>query len=62
VLIERKIVVMKLKTVLLAGLVCNALLEETGKGGADTQKHDDPEHRHDDSQRQSISSGLPNSW
>jgi hypothetical protein len=27
-------------------------LEETGESGADTQKHNDPEHRHDDGQRQ----------
>jgi len=31
---------------------CNALLEEPGESGADTQKHNDPEHRHDDGQRQ----------
>src|SRR5206468_157280 len=33
---------------------CNALLEETGEGGSDAQKHDDPQHRHDESQRQTA--------
>src|SRR4029077_6385813 len=33
-------------------LSCNVLLEEPGESGADTQKHNDPEHRHDESQRQ----------
>jgi hypothetical protein len=32
----------------------NALLEETGESVADTQKDHDPEHRHDDSQRQTA--------
>jgi hypothetical protein len=27
-------------------------LEKTGESGADTQKHNDPQHRHDESQRQ----------
>src|SRR6267142_1018584 len=35
-------------------LSCNALLEKTGEGGTDTQKHDDPERRHDESQRQTA--------
>src|SRR6266403_1334062 len=33
-------------------LSCNALLEKTGESGADAQEHNDPEHRHDDGQRQ----------
>jgi hypothetical protein len=30
----------------------DALLEETGERGADAQEHDDPQHRHHESQRQ----------
>jgi hypothetical protein len=33
-------------------LSCNALLEKTGESGADAQEHDDPQHRHDESQSQ----------
>ena len=33
---------------------CNALLQEPSEGGADAQKHDDPEHRHDEGQRQTA--------
>jgi len=29
-------------------------LKETGEGGADTQKHDDPQHSHDKGQRQTT--------
>ena len=29
-------------------------LEQTGESGADAQEHDDPEHRHDESQRQTA--------
>src|SRR5438132_13361919 len=29
----------------------NTLLPKTGESGADTQKHNDPQHRHDESQR-----------
>ncbi len=32
----------------------NTLLPKTGESGADTQKHDDPQHRHDESQRQTA--------
>jgi hypothetical protein len=32
----------------------NALLEKTGEGGTDAQKHNDPQHRHDESQRQTA--------
>jgi hypothetical protein len=35
---------------------CNALLHEPSERGADAQKHDDPKHRHDDSQRQTARS------
>jgi hypothetical protein len=30
----------------------NTLLPKTGESGADTQEHNDPQHRHDESQRQ----------
>ena len=33
---------------------CNALLEKTGESGADAQEHNDPQHRHDESQRQTA--------
>src|SRR5207249_1117526 len=33
---------------------CNALLEKTGESGADAQEHDDPQHGHDESQRQTA--------
>src|SRR5438046_8574392 len=32
----------------------NTLLEKTIEGGADTQEYNDPEHRHDESQRQAA--------
>jgi hypothetical protein len=35
-------------------LSCNALFEKTGESGADAQEHDDPQHRHDESQRQTA--------
>src|SRR6266446_2874314 len=35
-------------------LSLNTLLEQTGEGGPETQKHNDPEHRHDESQRQTA--------
>ena len=36
------------------GLNWNALLEEPGESGADTQEDDNPEHGHDESQRQTA--------
>ena len=33
---------------------CNVLLEKTSESGADAQEHNDPEHRHDESQRQTA--------
>jgi hypothetical protein len=33
---------------------CNALLEETGESGTDAHEHNDPQHRHDESQRQTA--------
>jgi len=33
---------------------CNALLEQTGERGADAQEDDEPQHRHDQSQRQTA--------
>src|SRR5438270_14068507 len=33
---------------------CNTLLEKTGESGADAQEHDDPQHRHDEGQRQTT--------
>src|SRR5437899_12017049 len=33
---------------------CNALLEKTGERGADAQKHNDPQHRDDEGQRQTT--------
>jgi hypothetical protein len=35
-------------------LSCNVLLEKTGESGANAQEHNDPEHRHDESQRQTA--------
>src|SRR6266566_5249279 len=35
-------------------LSCNALLQKAGECGADAQEHDDPQHRHDESQRQTA--------
>jgi hypothetical protein len=35
-------------------LSCNALLEKTGESGADAQEHNDPQHRHEESQRQTA--------
>jgi hypothetical protein len=35
-------------------LSCNVLLEKTGESGADAEEHDDPQHRHDQSQRQTA--------
>src|SRR6266851_6652153 len=35
-------------------LSLNTLLEQTGEGGADAQEENDPEHRHDESQRQTA--------
>ena len=32
----------------------NALLPKTGESGADAEEHNDPEHRHDQSQRQTA--------
>src|SRR6266436_4416780 len=39
---------------LLQALSRNTLLPKAGESGADAQKHDDPEHRHDESQRQTA--------
>ncbi len=36
------------------GLNCDALLQEPIKRGANAQEHNDPEHRHDQSQRQTA--------
>src|SRR6266403_1410054 len=36
------------------GLNCDALLPEPIKRGANAQEHNDPEHRHDQSQRQTA--------
>src|SRR6266478_1156100 len=36
------------------GLNCDALLQEPIKGGANAQEHNDPEHRHDQSQSQTA--------
>src|SRR5881394_1968617 len=33
---------------------CNALLEETGESGPDAQEHNDPEHGHNEGQRQTA--------
>src|SRR5437868_12900174 len=41
-------------TLLLQPLRRNTLLPKTGESGADAQEHDDPEHRHDESQRQTA--------
>src|SRR4029450_3447052 len=35
-------------------LTCDALLPEPIKRGADAQEHDDPQHRHDESQTQTA--------
>ncbi len=32
----------------------NTLLPKTGESGADAQEHNDPKHRHDESQRQTA--------
>src|SRR5882724_2031111 len=35
-------------------LSCNALLEKTGESGTDAEEHNYPQHRHDESQRQTA--------
>jgi preprotein translocase subunit SecF len=35
-------------------LSCNVLLEKTGESGANAQEHNDPEQRHEESQRQTA--------
>src|SRR5438477_11411219 len=41
-------------TLLLQPLCRNTLLPKTGESGADAQEHNDPKHRHDESQRQAA--------
>jgi len=41
-------------TLLLQPLRRNTLLPKTGEGGADAQEHNDPQHRDDESQRQTA--------